>query len=76
MKGECDHCRSTELEVKESGGDFGSKNGKLCDLCRSTLAGNAFHYAHYGEEVRVLSSIICFIGNRILKRLDTVREKG
>ncbi len=44
----------------------------LCDLCAGTFAGNASVYpAQYEQNGKILQAI-CFVGNKILKRIDEI----
>jgi hypothetical protein len=61
-----------QFSVKELGNEIGKTN--LCYLCSNTMNGNSQLYQST-ISCNNLGSIICFIGNKILEKLDDVSKK-
>jgi len=84
-EGETPQCHSCSAELPleklkdfsdSYGGAFGPHTDKgpfnLCELCASTFAGNSVAYPdQYGYSGKILQAI-CFVGNKILRRIDEI----
>ena len=84
-EGETPQCHSCSAELPlekmkdysdSYGGSFGPHRLEapfnLCELCAGTYAGNAAVYpAQYEQNGKILQAI-CFVGNKILERIDEI----
>lgn len=71
--GECPSCGyTTELKLSRSGPPA-SKTAYLCEVCRSTLIGNAYFWPVQYENVEVLRSM-GWIANRLLEEIRKAKS--
>ena len=75
-KQQCDSCQAEfklgELEDFSSSYPHWDDQLMLCELCKSTFAGNATVYPSQYEQNGKIVQAICFVGNKILKRIDEI----